>query len=78
MRAAKFSSSARQKRGNSESCGKKNIYAHLGSFHLNYPEAVLFGRPERTNRRRLELFSDVTVLYVADIYIFCIAVSAVQ
>ena len=30
----------------------KNVSACLGPFHLNWPEPVLFGRPERTNRKR--------------------------
>ena len=29
------------------------MYVRLGPFHLNWPEPVLFGRPERTNGKRL-------------------------
>ena len=36
------------RRGNLESCGGKNVRARLGPFHLNWPEPVPFGRPERT------------------------------
>ena len=53
IRAAQFSRSGRPKRGNLESCGgKKCTCAHLGSLHLNCPEAVLFGRPDRTSEKR--------------------------
>ena len=37
-----------QKRGNLESLGAKNVRARLEPFHFNWPEPVLFGRPERT------------------------------
>ena len=42
----------------------KNVPAHLGPFHLNWPEPVLLGWPERRNGKRpkknpaLQLFAD--------------------
>ena len=51
-RVARFSRSGRPKRWNLENCGGKNVRARLGPFHLNWPEPVLFGRPERTNGKR--------------------------
>ena len=45
-----------------ESCGGKNIRALLGPFHLNRPEPVLFGQPERTieEPRSYKSFSHTT------------------
>ena len=44
--------SGRPKRGNLESCGGKNVRARLGPPHLNWPEPVIFGQPERANGKR--------------------------
>ena len=33
------------------SCGGKNVRAHIGPFHIIWPEPVLFGRPERTRAK---------------------------
>ena len=64
IRAAELSRSGRPIRGTLESCGGKNVRARLGPFHLNWPEPVLFGWPERTNgkqwkgrRARVNIFS---------------------
>ena len=38
--------------GDLESCGGKNVRARLGPFHLNWPEPVLFGRPDGTSGKR--------------------------
>ena len=43
-----------------ESCGGKNVRARL--FHLNWPEPVLFGRPERTSGKRPKLVNHVHAL----------------
>ena len=52
IQAAQLSCSGGPKRRGLESCGGKNVHVHLGPFHLNWPEPVLFGRPERTDGRR--------------------------
>ena len=31
---------------------REYVHARLGPFHINWPEPVLFGRPERTNGKR--------------------------
>ena len=35
-----------------EKLWRENVRAHLGPFHLNWPEPVLSGRPERTDATR--------------------------
>ena len=42
-------------RGNWESCGGENVRVRLEPFHLNWPEPVLLGRPERAKGKPLEL-----------------------
>ena len=31
---------------------EKTVRTHLGPFHLNWPEPILFGRPDRTDGER--------------------------
>ena len=55
IKAAQFPHSGRPMCGNLESCGGKNVCAHLDPFHLNWSEPVFFGWPERTNGKRLRI-----------------------
>ena len=51
QRASQFFRSGQPKRGNLESCGGKNAPAGLSTFK-NWPEPVVFGRPDRRNGKR--------------------------
>ena len=44
---------------------KKNVGARLGPFHLNWPEPVFFGRPDRTNG------SDLRTAYFLNYTSYC-------
>ena len=54
IRFSQLSRSGRPKCGNLESFGGKIVRAHLGPFHLSWPELVCFVRP---NRKRPYIFS---------------------
>ena len=55
IRAAQFFRSGRQKRGNLESCGGKNVRVRLQPFHLSWPELTSSFRPTRLGKWKATL-----------------------
>ena len=70
IRATQFSCSGWPKCENLESCGGKRVCVRLGSFHLNWPEPVLFGQPERTNGKRPNIVLPPGLILICSCKIF--------